>query len=408
MPASKILTYSELLNKLSYGELAPGASYLISDYQTVHTIPARQDLHVGPVEPIIVTAVSPNKLAPEAYSTVYPQDILYYDIENNQSKVPGCTKGYIYRRIDTRQKNDFPLDFRNVMVNIWGGPRAMYNPNTYDNWRNNSFAQNNQNLVVEFNNYFGSTLQNNTFKGSCINNVFDQLAGNTFRGPVTNNFFFGPLYNNTFFKSMYNSQDDGTGLTECIFFGGVSYGYFGVRFSNCIFPEIIEGNLGFSTPIYDSTVFTDGSLEKIFDGVRYTRNRNEETFSPTVHPNYSTQPSLLPQKFGNQPVYERLFILTSPDPGNSRVPSLHDFTREYLPASAKILSFKGYYEATDGASYPLFEKSDVFANTQILVRMTMDTSPDGLPWFQIEPSTILLWKELVLLVEYTVPGGLYY
>jgi hypothetical protein len=99
--------------------LVPGQKYLINDYQTVHIIPNTSDVNTGPVEPLLVTASSTNTLEPIAYSTIFPQDIIYYNIENDQDMVPGSTKGYIYRRIDTLQNNDIGLDYRNVKFRRW-------------------------------------------------------------------------------------------------------------------------------------------------------------------------------------------------------------------------------------------------------------------------------------------------
>ena len=64
------VTYAELTALIAANELVAGQKYVISDYQTVHTIPNTTDTNTGDVEPLLVTAVAPNKLAPEAYSAV--------------------------------------------------------------------------------------------------------------------------------------------------------------------------------------------------------------------------------------------------------------------------------------------------------------------------------------------------
>lgn len=113
------VTYAELAGIISRQELVPYKRYLIKDYQTVHTIPNTTDINTGDVEPLMVTALSADRLDVIAYSSLYPQDTIYYEVENNQDMVPGCTKGYIYRRIDEIQNNDFPMDFRNVKFRRW-------------------------------------------------------------------------------------------------------------------------------------------------------------------------------------------------------------------------------------------------------------------------------------------------
>ena len=48
------------------------------------------------IEPLLVTAVSNNKIHTKCYSALYPGDILYYNVHDNTE---GFTKGKIYRRI---------------------------------------------------------------------------------------------------------------------------------------------------------------------------------------------------------------------------------------------------------------------------------------------------------------------
>jgi len=113
------VTYSELLDLINTLSLTIGTQYLITDYSTVHIIPYTSDLNSGITEPLLVTAIGLDKLKPEAHSYLYSQDVIYYNFNNNQTVVPGCTTGYIYRRIDTIQNNDFPFDFRNVKFRRW-------------------------------------------------------------------------------------------------------------------------------------------------------------------------------------------------------------------------------------------------------------------------------------------------
>ena len=116
---TRTMTYAELVAAITAGTLNKGESITISDYQTVHTIPETTDTNTGDIEPLLVTAISNNELKPEAYSVNFPDDIIYYSPDNDQSMVPGCTKGYIYRRIDTKQANDFPFDFRQAKFRRW-------------------------------------------------------------------------------------------------------------------------------------------------------------------------------------------------------------------------------------------------------------------------------------------------
>lgn len=113
------VTYAELTALVAANGLATGQNYLITDYQTTHTIPNTTTANVGPVEPLQVTAISANIISPIAYSALYPQDVIYYSLTSNATFQPGATKGYILRRTDTKQNNSFPFDFRHVKFRRW-------------------------------------------------------------------------------------------------------------------------------------------------------------------------------------------------------------------------------------------------------------------------------------------------
>jgi len=115
------VTYGELLDLISTNSLIPGQQYEISNYRTTYYMPNTNppELIACDVEPLIVQASSTNSLFAEARSASYPKDIIYYDIENNQTYCTGSSRGYIYRRIDTKYNNDIGMDFRNVKFRRW-------------------------------------------------------------------------------------------------------------------------------------------------------------------------------------------------------------------------------------------------------------------------------------------------
>lgn len=82
-----------------------------------------------PVEPIIVEAVTSDALGPIAYSTLYPKDIIFYDIDSSKwgdLEAP-TSKGFISRRIDTEKNIDVAQDFRGVVVRRWACDFSAYN-----------------------------------------------------------------------------------------------------------------------------------------------------------------------------------------------------------------------------------------------------------------------------------------
>lgn len=108
------INYAELLTAITNNLLVPGSKYLLTDYQTVHIIPGTEDVNTGPIEPLIITAAGTNLIEPVAYSTLYPQDIIYYSVVPNEEECPGSTHGYIMRRIDTLKNNNIGTDWRHV------------------------------------------------------------------------------------------------------------------------------------------------------------------------------------------------------------------------------------------------------------------------------------------------------
>jgi len=159
------VSYQDLVILIQNDNLVFGQSYIITDYQTVHIISNTEDINTGEIEPLLVTAVSTNKLASEAHSLLYPQDIIYYEVTNDQTVVAGCTKGYIYRRIDTKQNNDIPFDFRQVKFRRWQISQPTWNSSetynrgsvvksTFDNTLWMSIVDNNLNNPTNNSNYW--------------------------------------------------------------------------------------------------------------------------------------------------------------------------------------------------------------------------------------------------------------
>ena len=121
------VSYTDLLALMLNNDLVVGSQYIISDYQTVYDQPDYDGFGVaktpgnivtltGPVEPLVVTAASTSTLALEVVSTVYPQDIIWYDPSFKITEVKGTTaKGRIIRRIDFENMNTTGYDHRHVV-----------------------------------------------------------------------------------------------------------------------------------------------------------------------------------------------------------------------------------------------------------------------------------------------------
>jgi hypothetical protein len=122
-------TYSSLTGLKAISGLLSGQLYRISDFVLKWNNQSVNDQTVKTAasgEPLIVTALSKDKIYHLAQSEIYPQDTIYYNIDaigsyswgtiNNNEPIPDF-KGWIYRRVDNLLNIDIPYDWRNITVN---------------------------------------------------------------------------------------------------------------------------------------------------------------------------------------------------------------------------------------------------------------------------------------------------
>lgn len=129
------VTYQELTSLMFLGALIPGKRYLLTDYKTTWRISDNSIRRADDVEPLILLALTTFKISTEAYSTIYPQDKIYYlvgalDYDGNAtpyiaedwSSLNGLIPetGFIYRRIDSLANLDINFDFRGFWYDIEG------------------------------------------------------------------------------------------------------------------------------------------------------------------------------------------------------------------------------------------------------------------------------------------------
>ncbi len=210
------LEHSELVTLINENEMIPGMNYLITDYKTTYDQPVSGDSMEGELEPIVVRAISDNELDPIAISTIHPKDILYYNVDSDAGiavgtgsfiqTVPGATKGFIYRRIDTIVNNDLPFDFRQVKFRRWKITSEGTYPNSgYASPQSTTF----NGLTVDDTDfddfYFFSgdyeTCQNNTIDQNGKQDILskcDSVVGNSFYSNTIGNNFHSNTLGNTF------------------------------------------------------------------------------------------------------------------------------------------------------------------------------------------------------------------
>ena len=256
------VTYSELLNLKNTSSLVKGQNYLLTDYETTYIQPityaskssgviepliiTAPDVNKGSgvIEPLIITATDVNKLHNVCKSTLYPQDIVYYEITGdigNGYGTEGFTKGKIYRRIDTQKNNDIGTDWRHVKYDRNGVDKLLFEDYTdvynntiktyylFDNVLGNYFYNNtignyfSNNTIGDgfYNNTIGSNFSNNTIGYGFFNNTTgDGFQDNTIGDYFSNNTIGNYFYNNTIGNYFSNNtigdgfQDNGNTSTH--------------------------------------------------------------------------------------------------------------------------------------------------------------------------------------------------
>jgi hypothetical protein len=129
--SSIVTTFNDLTALKQSNQLIVGQTYIISDFilkwwnQSLYNLIV---LDSEVIEPLIVTALSTNKISHEAKSALHPEDIVYYDIDattsytwgelNTNISIPNF-KGWIYRRIDTKKNIDIGWDWRYITTNCY-------------------------------------------------------------------------------------------------------------------------------------------------------------------------------------------------------------------------------------------------------------------------------------------------
>jgi hypothetical protein len=123
------LTHLQLKTLQEENLLVSGQYYRISDFRLKWHNQSVNDTGVKSgimFEPLVVQALSRNKISHIAKSEMYPQDTIYYDFDatgsyswgtiNNNAAIPDF-KGWIYRRIDNKLNIDVAWDWRQITVN---------------------------------------------------------------------------------------------------------------------------------------------------------------------------------------------------------------------------------------------------------------------------------------------------
>lgn len=227
----KNVTYSELVELKTNGQLSTGAFYRITDYVTTtngaSANSAEPSRSAGHQFDVVIQALGPSDLSEIGTCALHEGDTyfagqnlsawqVWYHLENDKTKYQWADttngKGVIYRMIDERN-NDFPYDFKNIQF---------YRDKTlakYDTVKARLVAEDDYyytmtdttNGITDFslaandntNNKMMQAIvnsQNNAF--NLNNTIFLQYTGTR---NVQNNVFGIKTYNNTFLNASNNS-----------------------------------------------------------------------------------------------------------------------------------------------------------------------------------------------------------
>ncbi len=114
------ISYADLLALKTGGAMTIGY-YRITDFATSELIPNTTDVKTGITEPLIVLATSASTLDKQAYSVLWPQDYIEYDLVDTTVFNPsdGSSKGIISFRKDTIKNIYTYYDWRNFVWRRW-------------------------------------------------------------------------------------------------------------------------------------------------------------------------------------------------------------------------------------------------------------------------------------------------
>lgn len=258
VPANSVgiisVTRAAMLSLISTNALVQGAKYLLNDYQTVYTQDQSGVTKTGPTEPLVLTATAVNQLSTIAYSVTYPQDIIYYNITNDSSRVPGCTKGYIFRRIATDLNIDMPLDWRIITY-------RRYNLNVTATWSSSTTYAKNAVVVT------GSDIYVSNFSANLNNVLFDAKWWRKF--DWSNATAVSPTQTNWVFGGVTFPVDNTTFIDYEIFGQGISSTTFNIKIDEALDQDLISSN---------NTVFLGTNISENKIGNKFTQNTIGDVF----------------------------------------------------------------------------------------------------------------------------------
>ena len=204
------VTYAALNVLIATLSLVEGNYYLINDYQTIYDQPDYDaagnpkpvvTTNTGTVEPLIVQASSVNQINERAISTLFPLDVIQYDVSFTNTEVMNASaKGRIILRTDDNN-NTTNYDHRQVVFKRYEKTTSsgIYTV-IYDN--GNPYIDN----IPTFGTGCYSNKIGNFYTTLDINNTAFILSNNIFDDDCWDNTTGADFYNNTIGSLVYENK----------------------------------------------------------------------------------------------------------------------------------------------------------------------------------------------------------
>jgi len=306
------ILYADLVALIGASNLVAGAKYLMTDFRVLENIPNTADQHSGIVEPLIITALSNQRISTEVQSPTYPQDFLNYEIVDTTTQ--GGDMGRIYYRKDNVINISTYYDWRNIVFRRWetalaSGIFTVLTDNGFAfqdfyTFNNSTIATNCKNSSIGVltpaingglnNNIFGTNFTDNIIDSDSYNNTISDnfnenyiginfavnSIGNGFFGNYINNSFNGNTIGNNFVANKIGNDFANSTIGNNFTYNIVDAGFDSNILVNNCFQNIIESNFSNNTI---GNNFTDNKISGGFLNNQindnFTTNSVENNFS---------------------------------------------------------------------------------------------------------------------------------
>ena len=264
------VTYTELLALIGTSTLVEGNYYLINDYQTIYDQPDYDaagnpkpsvTTNTGTVEPLIVQASAVNRIYLNAISTLYPLDVIQYDVSFTQTEVMNQpakgriilrtddnnnTTNYDHRQVVFKRYKKTPASVTYTVIKDNGNPSLdtipTFGTDCYSNKIGNFYT------TLDINNT-GFILSNNVFGNNCLDNntgadFYNNTIGNECsKNQIGDNFFYNVI-GNSFQANEIGDYFNSNIITNNFYANQVSYFFY----QNIIGDDFYENVLGTCSP----------------------------------------------------------------------------------------------------------------------------------------------------------------